>query len=88
MQVNVFVVNGDYAGKKKSFSVEGFGGNARVLNELLVSANEGGGRMADRFPSSLDNDEESEEGNRCDDVYKWQNLGPSVRSYSQRKLNK
>lgn len=82
--MNVFVVNGDYAGKKKSFSIENFGGNARVLNELLVSSNDGGGRKAERFPSSLDN-EESEDRNNCED---WHSTEPDGRSYSQRKLNK
>lgn len=67
--MNVFVVNGDYAGKKKSFSIEGFKGNARVLNELLVSSAEEGG-MVERFPSSLDA-EESEDKERNTNQYDW-----------------
>lgn len=74
--MNVFVVNGDYAEKKKSFSIENFGGNARVINELLVSSDDA--RKAERFPSSLGN-EDTEDRANCEDD--WQ-------SYSQRRLNK
>lgn len=61
--MNVFVVNGDYAEKKKSFSID----NARVLNEFLVSSNEP--QKMERFPSSLDN-EDSEERVNCKENWK------------------
>lgn len=79
----MFVVNRDYAEKKKSFSIENFGGRTRVFNELLVNSNDEV-RKAEKFPSSLGN-EESEERINCDED--WQSLDPD-QSYSQRRLNK
>lgn len=79
----MFVVNGDYAGKKKSFSIENFDGNTRVLNQLLMTTNDTM-RKVEKFPSSLGN-EDTEERINCEDD--WRSREPNL-CYSQRRLKK